>query len=169
MYAIDNSLCFVLGFYYSLLKKYIDEILMKDDIYYFSIASLIIAIYFYLYINLFKSISANLLSNCSFCIIIIIISMKIRINNQFLLFLNSHSFSIYLLQRIVISFISFKHFFKNNEFIRLFFEFITIISLSCIFDKYTKIDKLFSQKNNKIIWALSLMKKQKYLILNESI
>jgi len=169
MYAIDNSLCFVLGFYYSLLKKYIDGILMKDDIHYFSIASLMIIIFFYLYINIYKSISTNLLSNCSFCIIIVIISMKIRLYNQFLLFLNSHSFSIYLLQRIVMSFISYKNFFKKNEFIRLFFEFIAIISFSCIFDKYTKIDKLFSNKNNKIIWALSLMKKQKYLKLNESI
>jgi len=169
MYAIDNSLCFVLGFYYSLLKKYFDRILMKNDIHYFSISSLMIAIYFYLYINIFKSISANLLSNCSFCIIIIIISMKIRFNNQFLLFLNSHSFSIYLLQRIVMSFIRYKNLFKKNEFIRLFFEFITIISFSCIFDKYIKIDKLFSQKNNKTIWVLSLMRKQKYLKIKDSI
>ena len=83
MYAVDNSLCFVLGFYYSLLKKYIDGILMKDDIHYFSIASLMIIIFFYLYINIFKSISTNLFSNCSFCIIIVIISMKIRFYNYF--------------------------------------------------------------------------------------
>ena len=147
-YAIDNSFCFVLGFYYSFLKIYIDEFIMKDDLYYFSFTSLMITVYYYFYVNLFKNLLSYLLSNCFFCLIIIIISMKIKFYNHFLIFLNSHSFSIYLLQRIIMSFISYKKYLKNNEFIRLFLEFIAIISLSCLFDKYSKIDKLFSQKYN---------------------
>ena len=146
-YPIDNSLCFILGFYYSLIRQYIDKLLMKDDSYYFTIISSIIVIYFYFYINKFKGLLYILMINCFFCFIVIFISMKIRFNNEFLIFLNSHSFSIYLLQRVIMNFIRHKKYFENHEFIRLSFEFTAIISLSCLFDKLFKIEKLFANKN----------------------
>ena len=126
---------------------------MKDDSYYFPILSTIIIVYYSFYKNTFVCIMNILMIHCFFCIIVTFITMKIRLNNEFLIFLNSHSFSIYLLQRIIMMFVCYKKYFENNEFMRLFFEFIAIISLSCIFDKFCKIEKLFfkQKKFNKIV------------------
>ena len=93
--------------------------------------------------------------------------MKIRFNNEFLNLLNSHSFSIYLLQRIVMRFIYYKQYFKNNELIRFFFEFILIILISTIFDKFTtSIDYYFGGKNyqNK---AFINNEKQKMILIRK--
>ena len=152
-YSIDNSFCFILGFYYSKIRSITDRLLMKDDSYYFPILSTIIIVYYSFYKNTFVCIMNILMIHCFFCIIVTFITMKIRLNNEFLIFLNSHSFSIYLLQRIIMMFVCYKKYFENNEFMRLFFEFIAIISLSCIFDKFCKIEKLFfkQKKFNKIV------------------
>lgn len=151
MHSVDNTLCFIIGFYYSLLKKYIDKILMKNDIFYFGIISSFIIIYYNFYICTIKTIWIASIINALFSFIIIFISMKVRFNNEFLYLLNKHSFSIYLLQRIVMRFIYFKKLFPKNEFIRFFFEFTAIIFISSTFDYYTSyIDKIFDiKKNNK--------------------
>ena len=52
--------------------------------------------------------------------------IKIRIKNNFLLLLNNHSYSIYLLQRVIMKYVKIKDLFRNNEFIKFFFEFITV-------------------------------------------
>ena len=146
-YTIDNTLCFILGFYYSLLNNCLNKIIMKNDITYFFSLSCLILIYYYFYIYTIKTLWIAIFINCFFSLIIVLISMKIRFNNDFLNLLNSHSFSIYLLQRIVMRFIYLKQFFQNNELIRFFFEFILILLVSTIFDKSTTcIDYYFRDK-----------------------
>ena len=76
--------------------------------------------------------------------------MKVRFNNEFLNELSSHSYSIYLLQRLIMRYIFYKKYFQNNEIIRFFFEFITILLFAIIFDKYTFfIDKYFNRQISK--------------------
>ena len=97
--TVDNILCFIIGFYYSLFKIYINRIVMKNDISYFGCISIIIIIYYkVLMINRIIFISIR---NALFALLIVLISMKVKFNNNFLIFLNSHSFSIYLFQRLV--------------------------------------------------------------------
>jgi hypothetical protein len=149
IYTVDNTFCFIIGFYFSLLRKYIDKILLKNDIFYFICLFFSILIYYYFYSYYIKAVFIHSMINMLFCLIIIFISMKIRFNNGFLTLLNSHSYSIYLLQRIVMRYIFYKKYFKSNEIIRFFFEFITILLFAIIFDKYTFfIDQYF--KND--IW-----------------
>ena len=139
---------------------------MKNDITYFLSLSFLILIYYYFYITK-KTILIHLFMNLFFSLIIVLISMKIRFNNEFLNLLNSHSFSIYLLQRIVMRFIYYKQYFKNNELIRFFFEFILIILISTIFDKFTtSIDYYFGGKNyqNK---AFINNEKQKMILIRK--
>ena len=125
--AVCNILCFIEGFFYSLLKNYLDKIIMKNDILYYGFFSSINLIYYYYYSYKIKTIIIVSITNALYCLIIVLISMKIRFNNEFLKLLNSHSYSFYLLQRAVMIFISKKKYFESNEFIRFFFEFITII------------------------------------------
>ena len=77
--------------------------------------------------------------------------MKIRFNNEFLKLLNAHSYSIYLMQRIIMIFVYNKKLFKKNEFIRIPFIFCSTLLISILFDKYTGfVNIIFKQNNCKL-------------------
>ena len=134
---------------------------MFNDIIYLGFLSIVIYFYYKFHLQpkegllLYRSIK-----NCIFCIVAVLLTMKIQLKNDFLKFLNSHSYSIYLLQRIVFIYFREKGILKNNAFIRFFFQFSLILLISCIFDRITiYIDILFKKcinrkytkkKNNKI-------------------
>ena len=148
-HAVDNTLTFIIGFFYSLLKLYLEKVIMKNDICFYGILSLSIIIY-YNYYNRIKTVWSVSITNAIFSFITVLISMKVRFNNEFLTLLYSHSYSIYLLQRVVMRFISVKKLFEKNEFIKFFFEFSMILFISIAFDDSTQfIDKIFKRKIEK--------------------
>ena len=148
-HTVDNVLCFVFGFYYSFAQKYLDKIIMKSDIHYFGITSAIIYIYYRCFgINNLIFIS---LKNTLFALLVVLITIKVKFNNDLLKFLNSHSYSIYHLQRLVMMIVSEKKIFNNNNFIQISFEFSAIFFIASLFDKYTVfIDKKFKRNSNHI-------------------
>jgi hypothetical protein len=143
-FPIDTVLCFVFGFYYSFIYEYSDKIIMKNDLYYFGCTSIVIFFYYKTFMsNNFINIS---LKNSFFAIIIVLISMKVKFNNDFLKFLNSHSYSIYLLQRLVMWIVYKMKIFRKSDFIQISFEFASIFFIASFFDKYTSfIDKIFKK------------------------
>ncbi len=161
--SVDNILCFNIGLYYSLIRKDLDKIIMKNDFTYFGFLSLILIIYTYFYNYKKQGVLIASIINSFFSLIIILISMKIQFNNDFLLLLNSHSYSIYLLQRLIIKYIKYKNFFRSNNFIRFFITFFIILFASSIFDKKTEfLNKLtIIKKTNK--------KKILYILNDEAI
>ena len=161
--SVDNILCFNIGLYYSLFKKYLDKIIMKNDINYFGFLSLVIIIYTYFYNFQVKVLWTVSIINSFFSLIIILISMKIQFNNDFLILLNSHSYSIYLLQRVILKFMWYKKIFKANNFIRFFIVFSIILFVSCMFDKNTLfINNLFKRN-------ISYKKKILYIFNDEKL
>ena len=166
IYAVDNILTFIFGMSYSLLKKIIDKIVMLNDILYFASVSFFIFIIYY-----FNKNSHNLLlkslTNCFFSLMIVIISMKIRFNNDFLKILNTHSYSIYLLQRIVMIFIYKRKLFKKNDFIRFPFIFCFTLLLSILFDKYTRFVNIIFKQNIYKYTIKNLLFRNKNDILKE--
>ena len=166
IYPVDNILSFVIGLYYSLLQNYLNKIFIKNDIYYFGSLSFFVLIYYY-FLKLPNNIYFISITNSLFCLIIIMISMKVELQNEFLMFLNNHSYSIYLLQRVVMIFIYHHKYFHNSFFIRFIFIFITVLFISCIFDKYTFcINNLFN-KIKKKNFEFHIIKLYKYPELNE--
>ena len=128
IYAVDTVFCFSTGFFYSIMKNYLDKVIQKNDIYFFLV------------------VSANI-----FSLIIVLISMKIKFKNELLEFLSSHSYSIYLLQRLVMWIIFKYKIFKYSDFIQICFEFTSIFLIACLFDKYAiLIDKYFKRKFIKV-------------------
>lgn len=144
--TIDNILTFLIGMFYSLLKNNIDTFVMKNDILYFENVSLFLFIIYYFSRNknhlLFRS-----LTNSFFSLIFVIISMKIRFNNEFLKLLNTHSYSIYLLQRIIMIIVYKRQLFKKNECIRFPFIFSCTLLISILFDRYTGFVNIIFNKN----------------------
>ena len=148
--SVDTVICFVIGFYYSFIKLYIDKIIMKNDIIYFGIISILILKYYKIYFYNKNNIYIISLKNGLFTICIILITMKIRFKNDFLFLLSSHSYNIYLLQRIVMIYFYRKRFFQNNEFIGFCCEFIIVIFMAISFGKCTIFIDNFLKKNKKI-------------------
>ena len=148
IYAIDTILCFLTGFYYSSMKIYFDKFLLENDIYYYGVISITILIYFKFFFQISSLISISI-KNALFALLIVFISIKVKFNNEFLRFLNSHSFSIYLLQRLVMSFVQRKMIFNSSDFFKISFEFTSIFFIASFFDKYTIcIDQFFKGKYN---------------------
>ena len=151
IYNLDTIMCFIPGLYYCFFQSYIDKIIMFNDIIYLGFIS--IASYFYYKFHLHPKEGLLLyrsIKNCIFCIVAVLLTMKIQLKNDFLKFLNSHSYSIYLLQRIVFIYFHQKGILKNSSFIRFFFQFSLILLISCIFDRITiYIDILFKNYSNR--------------------
>ena len=163
--SVDNLLCFIIGIYYSILKQILDKIFMKSDILYFGNVTFIIIIYYYFYNNSYINIFYISITNGLFSLIIILISMKIKFSNEFLINLNNHSYSIYLLQRVVMIYIHQKKLINDYEFIRFIIIFTSILFISNIFDKYTSfIDRFLKPNVNSII----ILKKLSFGIDEES-
>ena len=144
--GVDNTLSFILGFCYSGIRKFTDKYIMKYDSSYFLILSSFSLIFSYFYINKDISISMHIFMNSTFCIIVILLNMKVKFDNQFLKFLNIHSYSIYLLQRVILRTFYEKKYLGNYECLRIFLQFILIILIATTFDYSTFfIDKYFKR------------------------
>ena len=150
LYAVDTILCFVFGLYFSLMKVQLDKIILKNDIIYFCVLS-ITSICFY-ECSKIRNLFCILTGNAIFSILVVFISMKIKLKNDFLKFLNIHSYSIYLLQRLVMMIINEKRIFINSDFTQTFFEFSSLFCIVSFFDKYSVyLNKIFQIKKYAII------------------
>jgi hypothetical protein len=151
MYSVDNTLTFILGFLYSVIRKYTDKYIMKYDFAYFGIFGIFSFIYYYFYINKGVNILIHNCMNGTFGVIIILITMKIRFDNEFLRFLNIHSYSIYFLQRVILKTFYEEKYLIKYENIRVMIQFVLIIFIATIFDYSTSfIDKYFKRVDHRL-------------------
>ena len=149
--GVDNILPFILGFCYSGIRKYIDKYIMIYDFSYFGILIFFCLIYSYFYVNRYISIFIHILMNGTFCIIVVLMNMKIKFDNEFLHFLNAHSYSIYLLQRVILTTFNEKKYLEEYECLRLFLQIILIILIATTFDYSTSfIDKFFKRVDKRL-------------------
>lgn len=99
----NTLLCFPLGMWYSILKNRIDDLLQKNKVYnymfLFGFALLFCCVYILQRKFDVLSIVYSILS-CLFCLLVTIITTKIKFDNFILRWLGKYSFSIYILQRI---------------------------------------------------------------------
>jgi len=96
----NTFLCYNVGMYYSLYKNKFENFIKK------SLFNYIFVLLFFVFAFLYaKSLRDNIyfynLHSCLFSMIIVLISMKMKIDSKILMFLGNHVFSIYMLQRIV--------------------------------------------------------------------
>ena len=86
-----------------------------------------------------------------FCIIVVLMNMKVKLDNEFLKFLNVHSYSIYLLQRVILTTFDEKKYLEEYECLRVFLQIILIILIASTFDYSTSfIDKYFKRVDKRL-------------------
>jgi membrane-bound acyltransferase YfiQ involved in biofilm formation len=89
--------------------------------------------------------------NGTFCIIVVLMNMKVKFDNEFLKFLNVHSYSIYLLQRVILTTFDEKKYLEEYECLRVFLQIILIILIASTFDYSTSfIDKYFKRVDKRL-------------------
>ena len=86
------------GMWYSLLRRKIEPVVMKNDLIYFS--SILFAFLGYLWFSRLGSFYFFIITGCMMMTLIIGVSMKVSIDNPVLQFLGNHILGYYALQRI---------------------------------------------------------------------
>ena len=95
-YWYDTVLCYSLGLWYGLYKEKIDN-LFKSKYIYILISTIVIFVILYMLkarLIIYEALAMV------FCLLITIITYKVKISNKILAFLGKYSFEIYILQRL---------------------------------------------------------------------
>lgn len=132
---IDTTLCFVIGMWYSYYKEKVEKLITRNSIYIIC-STILIGIYGlmnYLYFINYKTYMYIIISSV-FCILVVLITMKISINNKILSWFGRYVFWIYILQRIPMIVFS-KLGLTGNAYIFFIISFVTTIVMSVIYTK----------------------------------
>lgn len=99
----NTVLCFNLGMWYCLFKDRIDA-LMKKPLAYWITLPVTLGLFVLFYVLQYKGIYPAItfiVAALIFCLLVVLITMKVQSKNMVLSFLGKHVFSIYILQRLV--------------------------------------------------------------------
>ena len=100
-YWWNTTFCFPLGMWFSRYKKQTEEFLRKEKSAWFLLFAVVAVAFVVFYFVSFKVCNIfYLIAACFFCLIVVMLTMKIKIRNPALAFLGRHVFSIYMLQRL---------------------------------------------------------------------
>lgn len=144
----NTILCFNAGMFFSYFK---DKILFfLDNISHYLLSLVILILIFLLAcINNFGYFTYELIS-LSFIMIVVMLSLKIKVGNKYLLWLGKNTFNCYVLQRLVYIFYDYVGLSKYNIYLYFALSISTIFILVCIFNKIlSKIYKLLKFSNGK--------------------
>lgn len=146
----NTALCFPLGMLFSMLKPYIDKILMKNDIVWFTAFSASIVLFAYFSQNRNQRFLYYVLFTFFALAVIVMFMMKVNIKSSVLDWFGQHIFSFFILQRIPM--ILLQHFGYNKEgYFFIIVCFFGTVFLSVIFDAFTdKLDSIIF-KNKKML------------------
>ena len=146
----NTVMLYSVGMWFSLLKPWIEKLVMKNDVTYFAAAGLLLAAYYPCFVRRDTGIEFYTLWGGCFVLLLVLLTMKLRIGNNILRWFGSHVFSIYILQRIPMIVL---RYFKLNthrySFITL--SFLATLVLAVLFDAVMeKLDKwLFDGRREK--------------------
>lgn len=136
-YCYNTMIVYPLGMWFAYLKPYFDKLVMKNNITYALALSIITACFAFSYKHCFESIECYALWASAFAILIVLILMKIKINNQILTFFGEHVFSIYILQRLPMMIFNSMGI-GSNPFNLFILSFAVTILIALIFDELIK-------------------------------
>ncbi len=142
----DTILCYVLGLWYSVLHDKIESLLYRSDIIYYGSLLIVFSLHILAHMRKKVIIPYEIVTLLTFTILVVIISMKIRVDNPMLQFLGRHTFSFYILQRIPMMFLSHKFNVSAHPFYYFILSLLITIVIGLVYDYLT--DKLWNMKTN---------------------
>ena len=141
----NTLMLFVLGFWYSYFKDTIEKVLMKNDVIYSCVALILFAAYILFYIRRWNGIEYYTVWAVCFTLITVLITMKISVKSVVLQWFGKHIFTIYILQRIPMNYLSTLPFFQTHKYLFLIVSYAITIVIAQLFD-------IFLGKLSGLIW-----------------
>lgn len=135
----NTFFCYVAGMWFSLYKAKIDKFMNSSKKYTFTlgIATILFIISSFMYIITKKNIVFYEIDAIIFSLLVVIITMKVSINNLILNWFGKHVFSIYIIQRIPMSIYNYFNI-SSNIYLYFIISFATTIVLAYIYEKLLK-------------------------------
>lgn len=137
-YWYNTILCYPFGMLYSLYKDKVDNYIKKDKVNWIKIFIIVIVLFGIFSILLLKNpkfILAYEIESVLFAIIIVMLSMKIKINNNVAYWFGQNLFGLYMLQRIPMILLSNV---QLNSYVYALLCFVFMIILGYLFNKLYK-------------------------------
>ncbi len=142
IYYYNTVLCFPLGMIFSLVKKWIDKIFMKNDVVWVSGFTFTVAAFIWFSENKGESFTHYTLFTFFAMATLLLFMMKVEIKSTVIDWFGNHAFSFFILQRLPMIVLNNEGYAKNGYFF-LIVSFFATIALSTVFDATTgKIDSL---------------------------
>ncbi len=136
-YSYNTIILFPLGFWYSYFKNTIEKLLMKNDIIYSCTLAVVVVAYFLAYMHRWDRFLIYEIWAILFCTLVILLTMKISLQNEVLKFLGKHIFSIYILQRIPMIFLDHYGVSDRHKYVFLVASFALTTAIAVAFDFVT--------------------------------
>ncbi len=138
-YWYNTILCFPLGMWYSLYRSKIEKLIMRNDAIYFFVLLLALSLYGIFYSR--HQIGVWYYSGLAviFALLVILLSLKVQLDNPFLQFFGNHVFSMFMLQRLPMMVLEHYGKFANHLYLSFALAFICTMLLASIFDKVTAV------------------------------
>lgn len=136
-YFYNTMITFPLGMWFAYFKPFIDKLVMKNNINYTFCLAAVTICFLISFKYRFEGVEFFAIWSSAFAIIIVLLAMKIKVNNPVLVFFGEHVFSIYILQRLPMMVL--RHFNINaNSFVLFFVSFAITLFIALIFDALMK-------------------------------
>lgn len=134
----NTAILFPLGCWYSLLKPYIDKIVMKNDIIYSFVAMIVGGGLFVSYtMKNDYGIEGYSLWAIFFTLALVVFTMKFSFNSTLLEWFGKHVFSVYILQRISMMILHNLGISHSHKYFFIIISFLVTIFIAQIFDYLT--------------------------------
>lgn len=146
-YYYNTLLCYTLGIWWSLLHNRFEKVIMKNDITYFGTLMLLFAMYYISYTRRNNGIWQYELWALVFTLLVLLVTMKVCFDNGFIQFLGNHTFSLYILQRIPMWYLSRTVNCQAHPYVFFLLSFLATIVIALIYDWVVgKLDKMLFKK-----------------------
>lgn len=149
----NTILCYAMGMWYSLLfKGHIEKTVTKNAGIYWGCLAVLLLAFYYLGFKNWNNWCYEAWA-ILFTLIVVLATMKLQFDNSFLQLMGTHTFSIYILQRLPMNVLS-KYFeVETHPYIFFVLAFCATIVISIVFDYLiSKLDGfLFVKKKNIVI------------------
>ena len=140
-YCYNTVLMMALGCWYSVLKERIEKLIKRNDAVYMILVFCAILGYCFTYSLHSTSIIVFTARSCFFAAIIILGTLKIKLDSNFLGFLGKHLFPIYILQRIPMNILEYFYVNEDEKYLFVIISFIATLALIAPFERLCAICK----------------------------
>lgn len=151
-YCYNTAILYVFGAWYSLVRKYVDKVVMKSDIHYYLIVLLILMCYCYSYFRRWDyGIEGYTVWAVSFTMLVVLFTMKVKIVSRLFDWFGKHVFEVYVLQRLPMNLLKHFNYIGRHKYSCFVLCLICTVLLAEIFSRVTAVinSKLIAPKKGK--------------------